>query len=66
MRGEIAVVAANQEFMAKQFHDEVIEEAGKINDSIENLRDMIQRDHSTGTDRSFLKAKIETYEACLP
>ena len=52
--------------MGKMFHEEVLEEAGKINDSIENLRDMLQRDHNTGADRSFLKAKIEAYEACLP
>ena len=52
--------------MANQFHSEVIDEANKINDSIENLRDLLHRDHNTGADRSFLKAKIEEYEACLP
>ena len=41
LKDEIAMVASNQVFMAKQFHEDVIAEAEKINESIENLREIV-------------------------
>ena len=41
LKDEITMVASNQVFMAKQFHSDVLAEAEKINDSIENLRALV-------------------------
>ena len=63
---EIAMVAQNQEFMAKQFHNEVLDEARNVNDAITNLRQLIQSDYNEGPNKSFLKSTVDEYEACMP
>lgn len=63
---EIALISGNQGFLAQTFHKQVIAEAEKVNTAIKNLREMIQENHNSGVDKSFLKAKIEEYEECMP
>ena len=58
---EVAIVAQNQVFLASQFHETVLAEAEKVNQSIINLREMIEADHNEGPDKSFLKTKLEAY-----